>query len=295
MRFARSFALFSVLSPLAGLGEFRRDDAFFEPINVCSIEGGGGAGGGGGSNEPPPGNEPPPPPQYVTADELGKAVNAAVSSHMTRLRKDALDPISTQLNGFGETLKKLTTPKEPEPNDQRNKQPDPETLALKNQLEELKQANAREREAREKAETKQRDDAAYSQLRTLVSKTVRPELVDVVAKNLFYADKVVTYDENGKPLFKARRAQYPDGPEEDVALTLEDGVQQFLKSKEAQVFLPAPAAPRPSAQPSARTGTRLDPATRQPLDPKRPLSDKEKIARSIEREREIQAQQRSSQ
>lgn len=295
MRLLRSFALFSVLSPLAGLGEFRRDDAFFEPINVCAIDGDGGAGGGGdgggGASGGDGGTGGGAEPKYVTVEDMGKAISGALTAHSARLRKEALDPIQNTLKELSGTITKLAAPKEPDPAaPPAHKPPDPETLALKNQLEELKAANKNEREAREKAESKQRDDAAYSQLRTLVAKTARPELVDVVAKNLFYAEKVVTYDESGKPLFKARRAQYAGGPEEDVQLTLEDGVTQFFKSKEAAVFLPAPTQQRPGIQPPGVRPT--GPQLRQPdANPQRPRSDKEKVERAMAKEQELLAAQ----
>jgi hypothetical protein len=301
MRFARRFAIFSVLSSFPGFEPQARDDAFFEPIAVCCAEGDGGAGGGGsgggageggaggggsgGAGDGGAGGGQTP--QYVTVEQL----NAAIGSHLGRALPKALEPFNKQFGDINETLKKLATPKvEPtEEEKNRQRQSDPETLALKNQLEELKQANQREREAREKAEATQRDNAAFAHLRSLVAKSVRPELVDVVAKNLFYAEKVITYDESGKALFKSRRAQYQGGPEEEVATTLEDGVQQYLKTKEAQVFLPPPTSKQPTNNGGNRQPTRFDGGL--PVYDKPATTDQEKVRRAMEREAALEKQQ----
>ncbi len=229
-------------------------------------------------------DQTPPEPKYVTAEEIGNIVNAAVSSHLKRSLGGAID------TALKPVLEKLSAPPPPPPADddggssgtpKKGKQT-PEMLAMAKQIEDLTKTIVTEREGRAAAEKKQREDRAYAELRSSLEGKVRPDLLDMVAKNLFVVEGRVVVEENGNILFKTSKAPYVGAEPEEQQLPLKSGVDDFLKSDAAKPFLPAPnsgaSAPQlPKRGPSPNPGGTdfSKPAT----------SDADKARRAAERER----------
>ncbi len=221
-----------------------------------------------------------PAPQYVTADQIGNIVNAAVSSHLKRSLGTAIEAAMKPI-----TEKLAAAPPPPPADDEtkrsHKKQPDPEFLALTQKLAGLENDLKTERERVAAEQKKSSDDRAYNTLRSSLENKIRPELLDMVTSHLFRVEKRVTVDEQGNPLFRSQRIAYTGAEPEDVDLPLRSGVDEFLKSDAAKPFLPAPgtsgASPMPKRGPSPNQGG---------IDFSKPATtDADKARRSIERER----------
>lgn len=185
-------------------------------------------------------------------DDDNPDINAIVNSAVTAQLKRALSPkalaaalapivseIVKPLQDELATLKQAPAPA-PGPAPAPDK-PNPELTAVKQQLQEMKDQLAKERDRAAAAEAKQRDDSTFAKLKDCLSAAkVRPEMVEVLAKVLFHADKRVEFDEQGNPLLRVRVSPGKGLPEEDQVLTLEEGVKTYVKTKEAEPFMPPP-------------------------------------------------------
>lgn len=231
----------------------------------------------GGSNQTPnpdqDGKQP-----GVDPQELANLVNSAVSAQLKRALPKAIEGIVPSLiEGVTKQLGDKQPPKDPEPTDK--PKPSPELVALQRSHEELKTQLQREREAREAAERRQRDDRAFADLRAQLSAGgVRAELVDTWAKVLFHADKRVEFDESGAPLLKVKVSPGKGMPEEEQLFPLSDGVKQLLKTKEAEPYLPPPGGAQSGTQGRPQTGQRTMPRYDKPA-----TSEEEKARRVEER------------
>lgn len=181
-------------------------------------------------------------PASLTPKEIAEMVNAAIASHLKRdlgkLIADAVSPISAAVKALE------TKQTEPTKIDDASK-PSPEFLALQRQLEELKTANSAAEARAVATERKAREDRAFGELRTQLGKHVKPEHVELLSKALYYGDKRVEFDDEGRVLFRAQVPQYAGGPIQDQLLPLADGVEAFAKSKEAEIYRPAPTPKQP--------------------------------------------------
>lgn len=226
----------------------------------------------------------------IEASDL-EAIVAKVTEALTpKFAEIANSAATAQIKRLEKTLEKapvVTAPVTPtvDPEVINKIKADPQLTMLQTQLEEMKKQYAGAEKARQEAESRRRDDAAYGALRAALT-GVKPELQDTAAKLLFHVEKRVTFDENGEALFRMKR-EYAPGQFEDVELPLSSGVEHWSKSKEAAAFIPAPGgavgqgrggrAPAPGALPSGRSANGL------PVYDKPATSDAEKVARAQER------------
>lgn len=221
-------------------------------------------------------------PQYVTKDDIAAIVNAAVSSHLKRsLDKSigsaldaALAPIKSKLDA---------PPPSAEEKTQQKQGPSPEVAALQKQLADMQAAMAKANADVAAERKRNHETAAYSALKSELGGKVRPEALDAAADLIFHARKHVTVDDDGNATFKVRSSRGKGMPEEDLEYQLADGVREFLKTKDAALFLPSPGgqaanggrAPQQTRtqQPSQRQSPRYDsPAA----------SEEEKLRRAVE-------------
>lgn len=173
------------------------------------------------------------------AQDVNQIVNAAVTAHLKRfaektlptLLQGALAPITEQLKTAQAAPK---TEEAPAAN-----KPDPQLAAMNAKIAELTKALSDGEAKRVAIETKAREDRAFAELKSNLAGQVRPELVDMLANNLFHMDKLVEIGDDGAITFKGKRELTP-GFVEDVSYPLKAGVEQWLKSEQAKVFLPAP-------------------------------------------------------
>lgn len=163
----------------------------------------------------------------LTESRIHELLNSALNSRDKKAEKRMTDLLSRSLEDFA--TKFQGSPKAETPVSTSTQAP--EVLALQKKLEVLEAERKREREETVKQAKNLRDKDAYAQLSAELSNKVRPEAVDMVAKLLFHADKKIDVREDGV-FYKL---------DEDTEVTLAEGVKQFLKSKEAQFFIPPPS------------------------------------------------------
>lgn len=219
-------------------------------------------------------------PKYMTAEEVGNVVNAALTARLPKMLAPALEaalkPITDKLNAAP------PPPKEEDEGDKKKKAASPELLAMAKKVEDMEKALQSEKEARDAAEKKTREERSYTALRGSLEGKVRPEFLDIMAKHLFVVEGRVETDENGNTLFKSTRIPYTGADPEEVKLPLGAGVEEFLKSDTAKAFLPAPNSGA-GANPLPKRGTPTNQGG--PDFSKTGTSDADKAHRSIERER----------
>lgn len=237
---------------------------------------------GGGGNEP---TKPGLSDEQKT--EIGQIVNAAVTSQLGRAIPKALEGL--KLNELiGKAIKEAMPAQPPPSGDPPKNEPpkqDPKVALLEENLKALTKKLEEADEARKAAEKKSRDDGARLALRGALEKTVRPEALEMATRLLFDADKRITFDDSGNPLFTIRRAPYAGAAEEDVAVPLADGAQHWLKSDEAKLFLPPPSA----SAPGSRGPSKQAPANRQTGDLPRYDSPAATEAERLRRAQEAEA------
>jgi hypothetical protein len=190
-------------------------------------------------------------PKTLTEEDVGRIVNAAVTSQLKRALPTAISEAIGAIN-FGEQIEgavKKLIPQPPADNgDGKGGKGQPtsdiesklqkqlETIAT--ELENEKKARQAAEQAREEAETQRKRDAALSAFRSGVAPKVKPELQDVFVEH--FGSRRLKIDKDGNPLLTVRRAPYKGAPEEDADLPLGEALPLFLASKDVQPFLPAP-------------------------------------------------------
>lgn len=193
---------------------------------------------GNGAPQVPQGDDAP---KYVTAEELNRAITARFTGFQSKIDK-TLTESQASLAGKLDELLKTKTPAAEDPKDKPSEK-EVQFNALQAQYKELAQKFADEQKARADAERKAREDSAYSALKQhLIAAKVRPELVDTLADSMFSGrNKRVEFDDAGNPLFKVRVAPVKGMAEEEQLFSLQDGIQAFSKSKEAESWLLPPS------------------------------------------------------
>lgn len=217
---------------------------------------------GTGTPQVPQGDDAP---KYVTVEELNRAITARFTGFQSKIEKTLAESQSS-LTGKLDELLKTKTPAAEEPKDKPSEK-EVQFNALQAQYKELSQKFEAEQKARADAERKAREDSAYSALKQhLIAAKVRPELVDTLADSMFSGrNKRVEFDDAGNPLFKVKVAPVKGMAEEDQLFSLQDGIQAFSKSKEAESWLLPPSgagnAPTTTPRQVAPTASGNVPAT----------------------------------
>lgn len=177
-------------------------------------------------------------PEKETPAIDGNTINQAVTAHLKRFAEKQLPALlEAQLKPLFEKIEavsKAPPPKE----DESGKKVDPEIAALKAKLDEQIAIATASEKARAAAEEKARNDKAFADFKGHLAKTVRPDMLDVVASHLFHIEKRVVVDpETGEATFKGVQTRF--GITDEVAFPLKDGVENWAKSESAKPFLPA--------------------------------------------------------
>lgn len=188
-----------------------------------------------------PSTEDPQTPEPKSSEpNLGNLVNSAVTAQLRRFAEKQLPSmLESAIKPLTEQLAALkAAPPPPPPEEDSKKKVSPEVAALTQQLEDMKAALKNEAESRALAEKKAREDRVFSDFKGHLAKSVRPEMLDVIANHLFHVQKMVEIDDSGSATFKGTRTNY--GITEEIAYPLKDGVDNWLKSEDAKPYLPAP-------------------------------------------------------
>lgn len=215
-------------------------------------------------------------PQYVTEEQLGKIVGNIVNSAVTSQLGRALPKmLESALNPIREQLQARPAEHDPKSDTDKAKQ-NPEFVALQKRLNTLESALAdKEREVAEERK-RSREDKAFADLTQSLVGKVRPGSEQTVAK-LLRADGQLVIGDDGAPSLKVRTSLFKGGAEDDHVFPLKDGIDHYLKTKDASLFLPPPNGgaggtnqQAPNGSPAHRPGPRYDAP---------PASPEEKLAR----------------
>jgi hypothetical protein len=181
-------------------------------------------------------------PEYVSKSDLEKIVNSAVTSQLKRsLGKSLSEAIEAAVAPIREQLgQREDKPEKPE----KKGDASPEVAAMAATIKKLEDKLGAETRARKESSTKAAKERAYNSLVSELTSSgkLRQEAIPMAADLLFHARGAVKVDDDGGALFRHG--------EEDLPLS--DGVKEFLKSKEAALFMAAPATSQkaPAAKPS---------------------------------------------
>jgi outer membrane murein-binding lipoprotein Lpp len=171
---------------------------------------------------------------------------------------------------------------ESKPNGSDTSKPNPEVAALKQQIQQMQEESERAKKDAQKAKKKQRNERTLSQIKDLLaSNNVRPEMVDMLAKVLFKADNRVEFGDDGRPLLRVKVSPAKGFAEEDQLMPLENGIKQYLKSKEAASFLVAPGGAATRQEPQRKAIPVVTPS-QVPSYESAPLTEVEKARRATE-------------
>lgn len=193
--------------------------------------------------------------KVLTEEEVGRIVNAAVTSQLNRAIPKALGDALGKLDLKGqiaeavkELVPQLAPPQKGDGSgggDGKGHQVSEVEAKLQKQLEAIATELEKEKKARQdaeqariEAENQRKRDAALTAFRSGVAAKIKPELQDVFVEH--FGSRRLKLAEDGTPLLTVRRAPYKGAPEEDMDLPLEEALPIFLASKEVQPFLPAP-------------------------------------------------------
>lgn len=185
-----------------------------------------------------PAGEPTPAPEAqetFSRAEVTALVNQAITSHTKRLEAK----FAESLEGIKQLL--AQKPAEPSPDAAKTVQVDPEIVKLREALDRVKQENERERSARVQSEERARAQAEDAALRDAIARNgIRPELRSA-AFHMLKAE--MQRDEEGNAKLAIKRVRERGRPAEAVPFSIDDGVQDWIKSDEAKAFLPPPTTP----------------------------------------------------
>lgn len=223
-----------------------------------------GAGGGAGGKDDPP--------KALTEEDVGRIVNAAVTSQLARVLPKA---VGEALGGLKleETIGKTVTdaiaklaPIPPNPDDDKNKGKKVELPPeVQQQLKDLS-AKYEASEAKAIAAEKQRieleqarfHDAALGRIKDSISPKLNPDYQDLAIREIGTRVKI---DATGKATVSVKRAPYKGAPEQDEDLALDEALPILLASKDMARFLLPPGQQQQQRQVSNRApGTNGTPA-----------------------------------
>ena len=189
-------------------------------------------------------------PEYVTADDVARVVNSAVTSQLKRALPNTVKAALGELN-LDEKIAEVVKTALPQPQEQSETQTDSAkdeaTRKMEAAIEKLSKELEAEQAKREAAERASADEAqkrlhtnALVELRSGLEKHVRPEMLDVVVRDLDKGQSRLVVDEAGKASLRVQKPPYKGAPPEDVELPIAEAVGVYTKSDEAKPFLPAP-------------------------------------------------------
>lgn len=215
---------------------------------------GGDAGGGGGDPKP------------LTEEDVGKFVNAAVTSQLKRLLPQAVTEAFSALkleDKIGEAIAKLKPASDPggggdgDKGDKGGKgkvEKDPELqrqfAELNAKLETSEKLRLEAEQKGKDAEQKRQFDNAFGSFKGMLSTKVRAELLDVAAAHFARTEERLKVGDDGSVTLRVKKAPYKGAPEADEHVSLDEGVPLLLASNEAKAFLPAPGGDNNGKKPN---------------------------------------------
>lgn len=129
---------------------------------------------------------------------------------------------------------------------------------LQRQISSLQEDNKKKDQKLQKERERAAEQSAFGKIRQSLTGRVVPDAVDALT-DIFRARKMVKYDEDGNVSLKVKYRDSADDPEVEEEFALDDGVDRFLKRKEAAIFLPPPAVSGKRNVPQTQSSPRSTP------------------------------------
>jgi hypothetical protein len=187
-------------------------------------------------------------PKSLSEEDVGRIVNAAVTSQLKRMVPSAISDAvkGLDLDSKFEALAAKLAPAQPEkPQGEGSASALPAEVQaqlkkMADELESEKAARVAAEQQRAEIENARRFDSGLSAFRGAVAQKVRPDLLDVFVRDIAHGQKRLTVGEDGTAKLTVRRVPYKGAPEETVDLPLEEAIPLLLSQKDVAPFLPAP-------------------------------------------------------
>ena len=173
--------------------------------------------------------------ESLTEARIHELINAALLGSSKRTEKRFAEMLEQSLAGF----KDKTETKVEVQSDK--VAPSAEVAALQKQIEKMQKEREAEKLSLAAQSKSVREKEAYGQLKSLLTGKVKPEAIEHVAKLIFHADKRVAVNDEGQMTYRT---------DDDSEIDINEGVKQYLKSKDASIFLPAPVSKAAPAKPA---------------------------------------------
>lgn len=167
--------------------------------------------------------------------------------------------------------------------------PTPQQLALQSRLEAMEQNFKNSQEALARANDQAWEKDVYQRTQSHFKDKVRPEFIEDITDRVIKIKGLVKKHTDGSPVFLSRKPLFTGGPEEERNLPLEDGLNEYLLSKDAARYLPPPSPARGRGQ-SATARTGAADVAQPPQFSGEPKTSREKIQRAMARERFFEQQ-----
>lgn len=181
--------------------------------------------------------------QELIKAQVGQSVNGAVTHHLAKqLPKVVKEEFSNlkldeQFESLRESFKKQTPgnqdPKEPDERDNRIRELEQRLTTYETRIQETEEARKRGEQERVLAETR-------NEVGSLLKDSIRPEFLDVITRDIMSRVQV---NEDGTVSMTSNRAPAFGLPEEPMAVSVADGIGDWLKAKDSDAFKPAPNSP----------------------------------------------------
>lgn len=179
-------------------------------------------------------------PTFVTEDRVAAIVNAAVTSHLKRtLDKSVGDAITKALDPIRQKLETPAPAPQPDDKSPDKSKPNPEVAALQKQVSDMQAALKLKDEEAATQRRQAREDKAFTDLVGALTGKVKPGSERTAALVLRAEGRLVV-DDDGNASLKVRTSLAKGQPEQDHEFPIADGVGHFLKTKEADLFIPPP-------------------------------------------------------
>lgn len=218
----------------------------FRPVSRLLEQQQGDGSGNGGGDGGAAGAQPDP-------NELAKLVNQAVTSQLGRLLPKALETALGKVTASLDEKLAALQPAQGQGGDanqgnqgaqgqgQQGQDDHSKRIAdlEKKNAQLLKSIEESERRAKEN-EHKVRTENALAEMRKSLTGKVKPEFLDFVVNHLQKVEDRLQFGEDGTPLMRVGVPAYKGAPPEDTLFTLGEGINEWLKSDAAKLFIPPP-------------------------------------------------------
>lgn len=208
---------------------------------------------GGGAPDDKQKSAPTDTPKALTEEDVGRIVNAAVTSHLKRSLSSSLpDAIKDSLAvmNFGqqieETVKRLL-PQQPTDDKSKDDKKPPKDPEFQRQLQDmatkLEASERRYKESeqlRNKIESQRRFDAARTSLTSALKDKAHPDFLDDWVNKLALVEKRLKVADNGDATLRVKRSPFKGAPEEEEDLPIAQAVPLLLERAEEKKYQAVP-------------------------------------------------------